>query len=127
MKNLLLSFITFSTFQVFALDWYEFDLDKTYTLEKEIRFQKENIILQVGDQFKLRDIIGLSINVSIFQFDVKKCPGPNLITELIIIDPTLMFNDPSVGVQLQKSCLLEVYVEMKDIFSKSLFTLKRSK
>ncbi len=122
MKKLILSLVILFSSQLLALDWYDFELGTTFKLDKEIVFAKEGITLKKGEHFQLDDIITLPISVSVFQFEVNNCPGENVSTEMIIIDPTFNAGDPSVGVQLQEGCLLEVYVELKDYFTKSLFT-----
>jgi hypothetical protein len=121
MKTFLFSLTLLFSFQVFALDWYDLELEDKVTLEKEINFSKEDITLKAGDGFKLYDIITLPINVQIYQFEVLNCPGPDITTDMIIIDPSKAAGDPSVGVQLSESCSLDVFVETKDLFTKSLF------
>ena len=121
MKTILLILSLLFSFQVFALDWYDLELDDQFSLDKDIHFEKENVVFKKGDGFKLYDVVSLPINVQIYQFEVLNCPGPDITTEMILIDPTTKASDPSVGVQLAESCSLEVYVETKDLFTKSLF------
>lgn len=127
MRKSILSLLFLFSFQAYCLDWYDFDLDQTFILKKDLVFDQTELTLNKGNRFKLYDIISLLINVSLYQFEVEQCPDPNANTEMIIVDPSAPNNellDASVGVQLQKSCLLEVYVETKDLFSPSLFELK---
>ena len=121
MKAILLFLTLLFSAQVFALDWYDLELEDKLSLDKEIRFEKENVIFKKGDGFKLYDVVTLPMNVQIYLFEVLNCPGPDITTDMILIDPTSKAGDPSVGVQLAESCSMEVYVETKDLFTKSLF------
>lgn len=122
MKYFVLIFILLSN-SLFSLEWYDLELNQSLVLDKEIYFEPENITLSKGNIFVLNNILELPINVTIFSFDVLNCPGQNFSTEMIIVDPSSSLLNSSVGVQLQKNCQLEVFVEFKDYFSKSLFTL----
>ncbi|MFZ4712781.1 MAG: hypothetical protein ACOYL6_03660 [Bacteriovoracaceae bacterium] len=121
MKLFLIAALTILSLNAFALDWYDIDLDDKVTLDQNINFTKEGITLKKGDSFKVYDRISLPIKVDVFLLEVENCPGADLSTDMIIIDPSGRRNDPSVGVQLSQSCSLEVYVETKDLFTKSLF------
>lgn len=116
MKTIILSIILFSN-QLLALEWYDFEIEKSYVLKSDIFFEKEEINLKKGNHFKLFEIISLPMQVSIFQFEVGNCSAPDISTEMIIVDSF----DSRVGVQLQVNCILEIYVELKDYFTESLF------
>ena len=122
MKTLIPILLFTLSFNLYALDWYDMDLDRTVRLEKKLEFTKEKITLKTGDTMKVWDVIDLGFNVLVYQFEMQNCPGPDITTEMIIVNPNdRQENDPSVGVQIQETCLLEVFVEAKDVFSKSLF------
>ncbi len=122
MKTILSFLLLSCSLHLYALDWYDMDLEQTVTLEKTIEFTQENITLKPGDTMKVWDVIDLGFNVLVYQFEMQNCPGPDIKTSMIIVNPNdKVENDPSVGVQIQETCLLEVFVEAKDVFSKSLF------
>ena len=124
MKVAIFLFSILCSMNSLALDWYDLDLDQSYKLDKTLVFEKEGIKLEKGESFKFYESIALPANVVLYQFEVENCPGPDLTTDMIIVDPSRETNDPSVGVQLAESCSLEIYVETKDIMSKSLFITK---
>lgn len=103
------------------LIWNDISFDQKIFLNQEIFFEKEQIKLSKETVFILKDQFPLEqIKVEFFKFKLKKCSNPNIETEMILIDPKQK-DDNSVGVQITKDCILEVFVEFKDLYDQSFF------
>ena len=122
MKYLLTFILIFSSLSISAqvLDWNELEIDQLLTLKQEIIFVNEALTITVGSEFIVQDSIGLPIDVELYQLQLTKCAFPEKITEMILLEPENK-SDRSVGIQLKQNCVLEIFVESKDLFSKSFF------
>lgn len=116
---LTLSIFCFSTFAQVA-EWADLELDQKLTLNQEILFPTEAIVIEAGTKMEVRDLIGLPIDVELYELQMKKCAFPDKTSEMILLEPSQK-NDRSVGIQLKENCTLEIFVELKDLYSKSLF------
>lgn len=122
MKFLLILMCLFFSFSAVAqaLEWGELELDQKLILNQEILFSNEGIVISPETQFEVQDIIGLPIDVELYEVRMKKCAFPTKTAEMILLEP-FQKNDRSVGIVLKENCVLEIFVELKDIYSKSLF------
>lgn len=116
------------TSQAFALDWSDIEGGKTYKLAQSFQLkqtERSGSILDVvkGQEVELKALIPISIpgaSLALYIFDYKACPGPEMTTEQEII-PVDQSGGVEVGVLLDTSCELNVYVELKDYYTNSLF------
>ena len=70
----------------------------------------------------LKEVIGLDmINVSIYRLQYKNCPGPAMKTEMEIIAVKNTAPMVEVGAQLEENCMLEIFIENRDLMTDSLF------
>lgn len=106
-----------------ASDWIDLNFEDNYKLTKNIKLtisDEASIVISKDDKWQLLEVVPLPmINVELYKFDWLEC-RTDVTTQMEIIDPRDLKNDPSVGVQLD-NCYLEVFVETKDLGTLSLF------
>jgi hypothetical protein len=113
--------------QLFAGSWHELEINKTYELNQGFQLpQKERsgalLDFLPGDQFTLKEITGLDmINVVLFHFDYHNCPGPQMSAEMEIIPVQGTGPVVEIGAQLEPKCELQIFIESKDLMTKSMF------
>jgi hypothetical protein len=115
------------SFNAFASEWSDLVKGKEYRITQDLQLsQKERsgskLDISQGDKVRLNSAEALSaIGVTLYVFDYKNCPGPAMTTEMEIIP--VQANRPviEVGAQLETNCELHIYLENKDLKSKSLF------
>jgi hypothetical protein len=118
--------LLFYSFNLWATDWNDLEISTKYKLTQHFKLSQiersgSELNLSKGEDFILKDIIALDmINVSLYQFTYNNCPGVDLITELEIIPVEETYPVIEIGAQVEK-CVLEVFVESKDLMTKSFF------
>lgn len=121
MKYLSLFFLLLSlTASAEILQWADLELDQKIILNQEILFAQEGLVIPAETEFTTEDFIGLPIDVELYQVKMKKCAFPSETAEMILLEP-YQKNDRSVGITLKENCVLEIFVELKDLYSNSLF------
>ncbi len=120
---ILLSVISFNAF---ALDWYDMESGEEYVLQQSFslpQMERSGSLLKIqkGEKFELKEIIGIGMgmNLGLFNFHYKNCPGPAMETDIEIIP--VEGTPVRVGAMVAENCELWVYVELKDFWTKSLF------
>lgn len=109
---------------VFAMDWTELEAGTNYKLTQSFQLpqtERSRSLLDFskGEELLLKDVIPLDmIKVMLYEFDYKKCSGMDMKTEMEIISVQETMPVIEVGAQLEK-CTLSIYIETKDINSKS--------
>ena len=110
------------SFNAFATDWNDLEIDQKYTLQQsfqlpQIEKNKSLIDLMEGEAVVLKEIIGLDmINVSLFKFEYKNCPGVEMKTDMEIIPVKNTSPVVEVGAELEQ-CMLEIFIENKDLMN----------
>lgn len=123
-----------STYAQTIVEWNDLQTGESYLLEKNLSLSIKSPLLKTttekyhlfsGESFFLQqishlDIPGFPLNLYIFLKE--KCSEEDVLvkTELEIIPLSFLENEREVGVEIE-SCQLSVYVEVKDLFSRSLF------
>lgn len=128
MRHLLFLLLLVSS-QVFAVDWTDLEVDHSYKITQSFQLtqlERSGAMLDVtqGQQVTLKDIVPLALPgfpMVLFIFDYQSCPGPAMRTDQEIIPVQGTSPMVEVGVELEKNCELNVYLESKDAFSTSLF------
>lgn len=122
------SFILLSliSFNAFAMNWFDMDIRKDYTLLQDISLQQNErssamLVLARGEKFHLKEIIGLGMGLGLFNFEYLNCPGPQMETEVDVIPVEGTSPLIEVGAMVAEGCELWVYVELKDFWTKSFF------
>ena len=114
------------SFNILAADWSDLEEKQKYKLTQSFQLpqlERSGSFMEftAGDEAVLSEIIGLdTINVVLFKFDYKKCPGPDMGTEMEIIPVKNTSPMVEVGAQLE-NCSLEIFIETKDLMSASFF------
>lgn len=123
MRFLILSFLF--AFNAFAAEWNELEMGKSYKLIQNFQLQqieRSEALLDFskGDSVVLKEVNSLdTIKVMVYVFAYDKCPGTELKTDMKIIPVQGTAPMIEVGAELA-NCNLSLYIETKDIYSKSL-------
>lgn len=125
MKNLILfSSILFSisSFAAESMEWGNLEQYERYQLGMDVEIPGV-ATFKTGEKFDLNDIISGGVPIVYFQLHAVDCQNPDLVSDMILINPSPedTDRDHSVGIQLEEGCNLGVYVETQDVYSKSLF------
>lgn len=113
------------SFNIFAANWTDLEEGKSYKLSQTFQLpqvERSGSLLDImkGDKVTLKEIMPLELSfpVMAYIFKYHNCPGTALKTDMELV--TVQNTGVEVGAVLEE-CELSVYVETKDIESKSLF------
>lgn len=117
-----LTLMLFFSFTALAKDWVDIEVNGHYVLNQTISFPGI-AEFHAGDKFEATDFIAGGVPVVYYEMHSNDCKNPNLEAEMIILNPNPedTSTDRSVAVDLEKGCILGVWVEIKDLYSKGLF------
>lgn len=106
-----------------ALPWTDLELYETYTLNQTISFP-EGVDFPAGSKMEVRDIIAGGIPVVYWQLHAEDCKNPDATAEMILVNPSPedTTSDRSIAVALTEGCNLDVWVEIKDLYSPSVLS-----
>ncbi|HXH32078.1 MAG TPA: hypothetical protein VNJ01_14815 [Bacteriovoracaceae bacterium] len=119
-------FLLLLSCNAFSSEWADLVENDEYKIVQKISLpvlgSNATIVeLTPGDKFKLREIYALSMGVVAYSFVAKKCPGRSVRTEMEII-PVQQTNPViEIGVQLEKECELNIFIEGQDTWTPSIF------
>ena len=116
------------SFSALATSWENLRPGQDYKLTQsfELPIYRSNSMMSFmkGEGFYLKEVVPLAIpggfQMALFIFDYKNCPGPQMETDLEIVEVERTSPVVKAGAQLEK-CEMNVYIEMKDYYSNSLF------
>ena len=116
------------SFSALATTWENLrpgqDYKLTQSFELPIYRQNSMMSFMKGEGVYLKAVEPLAIpggfNMFLYIFDYKNCPGPQMETELEIVEVENTSPVVKAGAQLEK-CELNVYIEMKDYYKESFF------
>lgn len=115
------------TFNAFAVSWLELEEGNSYKLTQSFQLpQKERsgslLDFLKGQEVELEEVVVLSmIKVTLFVFDYKHCPGPQMTTDMEIIPVQRTNPVVEVGAELEANCKLNIFIEDHDLYSQSMF------
>ncbi len=119
MKLFILIGVLTTSFQALAnISWESQTVSTTYATSMTIplRLDNRNFRIQNGTDLKLIEVESLNmLKVYLHKYKVSDCPSQSLETDLELMD----VNGKSVGVNLVRGCVLEVYIERADYQAKS--------
>ena len=124
--RLILSLMLLSS-PLFATTWNDLEISSQYKINQSFQLpqlERSHSLLDIniGDQVVLKEVVGLDmINVTLYRFDYKNCPGPSMKTEMEIIPVKNTAPVVEVGAQLELECILEIFIENKDTLTESFF------
>lgn len=123
----LLLLCLFISFNALAVDWTELEDGKEYKITQNFQLSQlersgSKLDISRGDKVQLKETVALSaINVMLYIFDYKNCPGQTMTTDMEIIPVQETSPVVEIGAQLEEKCELNIYIETKDLMSNSLF------
>lgn len=115
------------SFNALAVEWTELEDGTQYKITQDFQLSQlersgSKLDISRGDKVVLKETVALSmINVMLYIFDYKNCPGEAMTTEMEIIPVLLTSPVVEIGAQLEEKCELHIYIENKDLMSTSLF------
>jgi hypothetical protein len=124
--RLVLSLMLLS-FPLFATTWNDLEMSSQYKINQAFQLpqlERSHSLLDinVGDLVVLKEVVGLDmINVALYRFEYKNCPGTSMKTEMEIIPVKNTAPVVEVGAQLELECMLEIFIENKDTLTESFF------
>lgn len=125
-KLILIAILSLVSSNIFAADvvtnWYDMELYSRYTLRQDIVFEN-GMSFKAGEQFDMFDFISGGVPVAYFGLHQVNCKNPDLTAELSIVEVPTTPRIQKIGAQLAEGCNLELYVELKDFFKDSVFTV----
>lgn len=123
MKFLIVLFFIFFTQFIFAetLNWDDLETGRKFTLVTDIKFP-EGASLSKGDALVVEDIGG-GMGLIWMTFSNLMCQDPSMTTEMVLVNPEPddFQDDKSVSVKLDENCQVNIYLEMRHYYNKSLF------
>ena len=119
MKHIIFVSVLLASFQAFAnISWENQTVSTTYATSMTIPLSLDNqrFRIQSGSDLKLIEVESLNmLKVYLHKYKVSDCPSPALETDLELLG----VYGKSVGVNLVRGCVLEVYIERADYQAKS--------
>jgi hypothetical protein len=115
------------SFNLFAANWNELEEKTQYKLTQSFQLpqiDRSGSLLDImkGENFLLTEVTGLDmINVSLFVFEYKNCPGRSMKTDMEIIPVNNTLPVVEIGAQVIGGCKLEIFIENKDLMTNSFF------
>jgi hypothetical protein len=108
------------------LKWSSLYKDSTYSLTQQIDItdtRKEDFSILAESKLKLIQSTALPmINVQLFKFELPSCPSNSMKTELELLElPQANQKIVVIGFDIVENCILEIFIEQKDLYSKSIF------
>lgn len=130
-RMFLIAVLVFSTasFAAGSTKWSDIEISSKVTLIEPLEVTAKGDKKFIFDKKLvgyIEDISHLSyINVELYKVRFKKCSSAKYVSELFLKEIPQSTKDPVVvGIEMKKGCLFEIYVEFKDLSSKSLFSQK---
>lgn len=103
-----------------TLQWTDLELYQTYKLNQTISFP-EGPEFKAGEKMYVMDFISGGIPVVYWQIHAENCKNPDANAEMILVNPSPEDpSDRSIAVALTEGCNLDVWVELKDLYSPSI-------
>jgi hypothetical protein len=125
-KVALLCLFSMSTF---AASWSDLEVGEKYKLTQSFQLpqiERSGSLLDFskGEELSLTGIVPINIpgaSLYMYLFDYKNCPGQTMATEMELVSVQGTFPVVEVGAVLEKNCELNIYIETRDYYTKSLF------
>lgn len=107
------------------IKWADLVESKIYKIDREIRlsYDKTSFVINANDDLKLLDFKPLPmINVFLAELKILSCADPSFASEMILVEVNQPGGEPvSVGMDMAKKCVLEIFLEKKDYSAVSVF------
>lgn len=124
MKYIAILTLLFSThaFSIMSNTWDKLEPGNRYKLNQNLNFKTSNqkISFKKGTRLKLVESTSLNmIKVQLQRYEIDGCKNQNIQTDLAFV-PINGDEQKAVGINLSKGCILEVFVEKKNLQNESL-------
>jgi hypothetical protein len=102
------------------ISWSDLDADYLYRSAFKIEMA-DGVVIHPDQQLLLLEKYSLGTPLVFFKFRDMACEDLSLKTELILFNPDPdTADDSSVGMSYETNCEIDVYVETKDYYDKSI-------
>jgi hypothetical protein len=104
-----------------GLNWDDLEVGPKYHLAFDLKFDN-GVELLTDSPLVLQEAISFQAPVMYFAFKMLDCRNPNLTADMILFNPEPddQTHDKSVGVELDRDCIVGVYIEPRFYYNKSL-------
>lgn len=120
---LLLSFVLSTSAWANILNWDELEPNTKYTVAYDIPFD-ENLTLKADSPLYFQEAMDLGgVPVMLFIFQNPNCVDPDFYSEMALFNPEPedTQNDKSIGIGFSKECTVDIYIEPKFYYNRSIF------
>ena len=100
-----------------SIKWQSQEVNSAYKTIKLITLQLDEKLYAIpkGSRFELIEISNLNmIKVHLHKYKISNCPANNIETDLQLILVKQPRGSTSVGVNLTRGCVVEVFIDMKE-------------
>lgn len=113
--------LSLCTYSYASNTWSDLEVNETYRLTHDLSLSS-SLNLNSGSSFYFEELVPTDIYFHL-KFRQTDCPSPDLLSDLILYNPSP--EDPyfnrSVGLKMEEGCLLNIYIEPTDYYTRSLF------
>lgn len=120
---LLFSFVFSTTVLADVLTWDELEPATKYSVAYDIPFD-ENLTLKADSPLYFQEVSDLgNVPVMLFTFLDPNCTNPEFESDMTLFNPEPedTVHNKEIGVQYSKKCYVDIYVEPKFYYNKSIF------
>jgi hypothetical protein len=124
LRLLIATVVAFQVSSVFATtNWSQVTSGSQYYLQNNLTISNTSTTFSKGAKFVVTERTPLSmIKVEMFKIKALECADVDAVSELELYEiPQSNGKKITVGIELGEECELEVFVELKDLYSRSLF------
>jgi hypothetical protein len=115
-----------ASINAYSIEWRDLEVLQKYNLKQSFQLpqiERSGSLLDFseGEQVVLSEKLPLTrLGIMLYMFNYIPCPGNMMKTDMEIIPVQETAPVIEVGVQLETGCELNVYVEIKDLFTRSI-------
>ena len=107
-----------------SVKWKRQEVNKEYKLLTGFKLQldEQEFTIPKGTRFDLMEISALNmIKVHLHKYKINNCPAKNIETDLQLVNvPQSHRGKTSVGVNLTRGCIIEIFIDMEEYNTPSL-------
>ena len=118
----IISFFVISFNSHAARTWANISIEDSVFLAKDLQIVNSELSFNRSARLKITEISLMEmINVYLFKAKAETCSLPEATSELELYYVSQSSGKTTIGIELLKNCILEIYVEKKDFRTTSLF------
>lgn len=105
-----------------ARTWTSIEAGDQIYLISDLQIKNTNLLLKRNSSLRVKEVVPMDlISVVMYKVQAISCPGPSLTSELDLYSVRQATGSVTVGIELTRGCVLEIYVENTDLQTLSLF------